>query len=150
MDKPFNPRRYNEVIQACQLVTDFNVLTHGDQTMIGERGVNLSGGQKARISLARACYADADLYLLDDPLSAVDANVRHELFNNCIRGLLGSKTVLLVTHQLHVLDQVDFIYCIEKGMIVGEGDYNTIINLPAYEALSHQLSEKFGEPLDKS
>jgi ABC-type transport system involved in cytochrome bd biosynthesis fused ATPase/permease subunit len=118
-----------------------NILTHGEETMIGERGVNLSGGQKARISLARACYADTDLYLLDDPLSAVDANVRSQLFHDCISGLLKHKTVLLVTHQLHVLSHVDYVYCVEKGMIVGEGRYEDIIHHTAFEALSQTIAE---------
>ena len=69
-------------------MSDFNTLTHGDETIVGDRGINLSGGQKARIALARSAYSDSDLYLLDDPLSAVDANVRLQLFNNCIKGLL--------------------------------------------------------------
>ena len=113
-----------EVIEACSLVSDFNTLTHGDQTLIGDRGVNLSGGQKARVSLARAAYSQADIYLFDDPLSAVDANVRLHLFNNCINGLLKDKSRVLVTHQLHIIDSADYVMCIDKGLVVCEGTFD--------------------------
>ena len=75
-------------------------MANGQDTIIGERGVNVSGGQKARISLARAVYSDADIYLLDDPLSAVDTHVANGIFNECILGALKNKCVILVTHQL--------------------------------------------------
>ena len=82
------------------------ILTNGDETILSEGGGNLSGGQKARISLARACYADADIYLLDDPLSAVDAKIRAELYNRCICSYLNKKTRILVTHQGSILQNV--------------------------------------------
>ena len=82
----------------CQLEADLSQLVNGLETEIGERGVNISGGQKARISLARACYSNADIYLLDDPLSAVDPPVAKKIFSQCIRGYLKEKAVLLVTH----------------------------------------------------
>ena len=82
----------------CQLGPDLKQLVNGLDTEIGERGVNISGGQKARLSLARACYSDADTYLLDDPLSAVDPHVAKKLFNVCLRGYLREKAVVLVTH----------------------------------------------------
>lgn len=96
--------------------------------MIGDRGVNLSGGQKARISLARAVYSDADVYLLDDPLSAVDAQVRVDLFNRCICEYLKTKTRVLVTHQLHVLEHVENIICLDKGILVVSGSYSELQN----------------------
>ena len=77
------------------------------ETEIGERGVNISGGQRARISLARACYSNADLYLLDDPLSAVDPQVAKKLFHFCIRGFLKEKAIVLVTHQISFLNRAD-------------------------------------------
>ena len=86
------------MIRVCQLEPDLKQLVNGVETQIGERGVNISGGQRARISLARACYSDADIYLLDDPLSAVDPPVARKLFSECIRGYLKDKAVLLVTH----------------------------------------------------
>lgn len=86
------------MIRVCQLEEDIKQLVNGLDTEIGERGVNISGGQRARISLARACYSEADIYLLDDPLSAVDAKVANKLFSLCILGFLRNKAVLLVTH----------------------------------------------------
>ncbi len=77
--------RYKEVLKSCCLVPDLNMMEYGDQTLVGERGTALSGGQKARVSLARAVYREADVYLLDDPLSAVDAYVGRSIFKNCIR-----------------------------------------------------------------
>ena len=91
---------------AC-LVPDFKQLVKGEETLIGERGSNLSGGQKARVSLARAIYADGDVFLLDDPLSAVDPRVSGILMDECICGALANKTRLLVTHRLQFLSRVD-------------------------------------------
>lgn len=84
----FHEIRYNEVIQVCALERDLEILPHGDYTLVGERGVSLSGGQRARISLARAIYREADIYLLDDPLSAVDTHVGKHIFENCIKDFL--------------------------------------------------------------
>ncbi|KAG5533852.1 hypothetical protein RHGRI_027896 [Rhododendron griersonianum] len=95
--------RYQETLEKCSLVKDLELLPHGDLTEIGERGVNLSGGQKQRIQLARALYQDADIYLLDDPFSAVDAHTATSLFNEYVMGALSMKTVLLVTHQVDFL-----------------------------------------------
>jgi ATP-binding cassette subfamily C (CFTR/MRP) protein 4 len=95
--------RYKEVVKVCALEKDLEQLPYGDSTIVGERGVSLSGGQRARVNLARAVYKDADIYLLDDPLSAVDAHVGRHLFDDCIKGFLRHKAVLLVTHQLQYL-----------------------------------------------
>lgn len=92
-----------QVIEACALVRDIEALPNGDETEIGERGVNLSGGQKARVGLARVAYSEADLVLLDDPLSAVDPAVGRHIFQKCIRGILVGRSILLVTHQLQYL-----------------------------------------------
>lgn len=86
------------VIEASCLVSDMLQFTNGKDTIIGERGINVSGGQKARISLARAIYQDADIYLLDDPLSAVDPEVANKIFEDAIQGALRHKCVILVTH----------------------------------------------------
>ncbi|XP_075259847.1 ATP-binding cassette sub-family C member 4-like [Convolutriloba macropyga] len=102
---PLKPYLYNSVVLACSLTRDFEIMPDGDQTVVGERGVMLSGGQKARISLARAAYRDADIVLLDDPLSAVDTHVSKQLFEKCISGLLKDKIVILATHQLQYLHQ---------------------------------------------
>ena len=95
---PLDEERLREVVRVCQLEEDLTQLANGLDTKIGERGVNISGGQKARISLARACYSEADIYLLDDPLSALDPHVAKRIFSECIRGYLREKAVLLVTH----------------------------------------------------
>lgn len=105
----YNKRRYNEVVHACALEKDFKQFPDGDLTIVGDRGASLSGGQKARINLARAVYRDADIYLLDDPLSAVDIHVSKHLYDECINGYLANKTRILVTHQVHHLKNADEI-----------------------------------------
>ena len=102
--KQEDPSRLAEVVCVCELQPDLAQLSHGLDTQVGEGGLNISGGQRARIALARACYADSDIYLLDDPLSAVDPNVRRRLYLNCLRGFLKSKAVVLVTHQLSAIE----------------------------------------------
>uniref|UniRef100_A0A674DT05 ATP binding cassette subfamily C member 12 n=1 Tax=Salmo trutta TaxID=8032 RepID=A0A674DT05_SALTR len=102
MGEPFNQTRYDKVISACSLIPDLAILPYGDQTEIGERGLNLSGGQKQRVSLARAVYSNKDIILLDDPLSAVDAHVGKHIFEECIKKTLKGKSIILVTHQLQV------------------------------------------------
>ena len=104
------------------------MLPNGDRTEIGERGVTLSGGQKARVNLARAAYNDADIYLLDDPLSAVDAQVGRHLLEKCICGLMAGKTRILVTHQLHVLPHAHRIFCMSEGVIVEQGTYEELLS----------------------
>jgi ATP-binding cassette subfamily C (CFTR/MRP) protein 1 len=101
LDKPFDKEKFDSVVNACGLVDEIeHQFPDHAETILGERGVNVSGGQKARIALARACYADCDIYLLDDPLSAVDTKLSRHLFHSCILGLLKHKTRLLVTHQV--------------------------------------------------
>ncbi|CAF2965348.1 unnamed protein product [Rotaria sp. Silwood2] len=120
LGKPMDEERYKSVIKACCLDIDLqNFGEIGDLMMIGDKGVNLSGGQKARISLARALYADADLYLLDDPLAAVDPKVAKKIFDQCIgpRSLLRQKTRILVTHQVHFLDEADQTIRLANGHI---------------------------------
>ncbi|CAF3691574.1 unnamed protein product [Rotaria sp. Silwood1] len=120
LGKPMDEERYKNVIKACCLDIDLqNFGDVGDLLMIGDKGVNLSGGQRARISLARALYADADLYLLDDPLAAVDPKVAKNIFDQCIgpRSLLRGKTRILVTHQTHFLVESDQIIVIRNGRI---------------------------------
>ncbi|KAF9344624.1 hypothetical protein BGX26_004099, partial [Mortierella sp. AD094] len=127
--KPFDQTKYDQIIHAAGLRPDLEMLAAGDQTEIGERGINLSGGQKQRVSLARAAYQDADIYLLDDPLSAVDAHVDQHLWHNLIGpdGLLKDKTRLLVTHGIHHLDNVDQIVVLKDRAISEEGDYQRLM-----------------------
>ena len=110
---PFDAKRYKKVIKVCALERDFTLFNNEDNTLVGERGISLSGGQKARINLARALYIDADIYLLDDPLSAVDAHVGRHLFDLAINSFLHDKLRILVTHQLQYLKDVDQILIIE-------------------------------------
>eukprot|EP00057_Strongylocentrotus_purpuratus_P027802 XP_011682276.1 PREDICTED: multidrug resistance-associated protein 5 [Strongylocentrotus purpuratus] len=118
--------RYRMVISACSLGPDRDVLRDGDETEIGERGVNLSGGQKQRISLARAVYADRDVYLLDDPLSAVDTHVGRHIFTDCIMGTLRDKTRL--PHQLQYLQACDTILVMSNGRIAEQGPHDDLIS----------------------
>ncbi|CAL6005654.1 Xenobiotic-transporting_ATPase / Multidrug resistance-associated protein [Hexamita inflata] len=117
--KPYEEERYNRIVDICCLHPDFEIFNAGDQTEVGGRGVTLSGGQRARISLARAIYNDADIYLLDDPLSAVDAHVGKRIWNEVILGFLGSqgKTVLIASHQTQYFDDCHKIITIENGQI---------------------------------
>ncbi|CAH2068598.1 unnamed protein product, partial [Iphiclides podalirius] len=124
---PYNPKKYKEVVKVCALQKDFQQFPHGDQTLVGERGASLSGGQRARINLARAVYRQADIYLLDDPLSAVDAHVGKQLFNECISGYLRHTTRILVTHQLHYLKAADYIAIMSNGSIEAKGTYDELI-----------------------
>uniref|UniRef100_A0A8C6JAL6 Canalicular multispecific organic anion transporter 1 n=1 Tax=Melopsittacus undulatus TaxID=13146 RepID=A0A8C6JAL6_MELUD len=121
--------RYQQVIKACALLPDLELLPAGDQTEIGEKGINLSGGQKQRVSLARAVYSNADIYVLDDPLSAVDAHVGKYLFKHVLgpKGLLKNKTRILVTHSISFLPQVDNIVVMVAGAVTEQGSYGTLL-----------------------
>ncbi|XP_017108735.1 multidrug resistance-associated protein 1 isoform X10 [Drosophila bipectinata] len=125
----YDRKRYNKVIDACALRADIDILSAGDLTEIGEKGINLSGGQKQRISLARAVYSDADLYLLDDPLSAVDAHVGKHIFEEVIgpKGMLARKSRVLVTHGVTFLPQVDSIYVMKSGEISESGTFDQLV-----------------------
>ncbi|XP_020292124.1 probable multidrug resistance-associated protein lethal(2)03659 isoform X2 [Pseudomyrmex gracilis] len=125
-DLPFNKTKYQTVIEVCALKKDFETLPQQDQTLVGDRGTALSGGQRARVNLARAVYRNADIYLLDDPLSAVDTHVAKHIFDNCISGYLKNKTRILVTHQLQYLKQCDYIILLNKGQIENHGTFKTL------------------------
>ncbi|KAI8357575.1 hypothetical protein B0O80DRAFT_291714 [Mortierella sp. GBAus27b] len=129
----FDQARYNQVLMACGLLPDIAMLPAGDQTEIGERGINLSGGQKQRVALARAAYENADVYLLDDPLSAVDAHVDQHLWQHLIgpTGLLKDKTRILVTHAIHHLEHTDQIVVLKDGKIAESGQYATLMEAKA-------------------
>lgn len=126
---PYNEQKYNSVLEACALTPDLQVLPGGDMTEIGEKGINLSGGQRQRVSLARALYSDADVYLLDDPLSAVDAHVSKHIFDNLIgpEGALKGKTRILVTHGISFLPQVDNIMVMVDGRVSEMGSYQDLL-----------------------
>jgi len=120
---PMDEARYKEVIRVCALQRDLTLLVAGDQTEIAERGANLSGGQKQRASLARAVYHNGDIILLDDPLSAVDQAVGRHIFEQCIKGHLKGKTIVMVTHQLQYLEQCDKVLAIKDGKISKYGSH---------------------------
>ncbi|KAJ4955109.1 hypothetical protein NE237_011892 [Protea cynaroides] len=145
---PMNEERYSETIRVCCLEKDLEMMEFGDQTEIGERGINLSGGQKQRIQLARAVYQDCDIYLLDDVFSAVDAQTGSEIFKECVRGILKDKTILLVTHQVDFLHNADLILVMRGGRIVQSGRYNEILESGTdFEALviAHETSMELVE-----
>lgn len=119
----YDEKRFSEVVSVCGLTKDFEIFEHGDQTLVGERGISLSGGQKARVNLARAVYKKADIYLLDDPLSAVDSHVGKNIFKECILKFLKDKTVLLVTHQIQHLSKMQNILVMSNGQIKAQGSH---------------------------
>nr|QWN59139.1 ATP-binding cassette C transporter [Rehmannia glutinosa] len=122
----FEPERYWKAVDVTALHRDLELLPGRDLTEIGERGVNISGGQKQRVSMARAVYSNSDVYIFDDPLSALDAHVARQVFNNCIKEALGGKTRVLVTNQLHFLPQVDRIILVSEGMVKEEGTFEEL------------------------
>eukprot|EP01116_Phalansterium_solitarium_P010898 TRINITY_DN263_c0_g2_i2.p1 TRINITY_DN263_c0_g2~~TRINITY_DN263_c0_g2_i2.p1 ORF type:complete len:1470 (+),score=645.31 TRINITY_DN263_c0_g2_i2:96-4505(+) len=123
----FDADKYEAVIAACELSQDLAMLPDGDHTEIGEKGINLSGGQKQRVAMARAVYQDYDVYLLDDPLSAVDAHVGKSIFDNCCCGVLKNKTRVLVTHQLQYINRADQVVLMKDGKIDEVGTYDELM-----------------------
>lgn len=124
--KAYEPERYNKVIEACQLEPDLKILPAYDMTEIGEQGINLSGGQKARVSLARAVYADADLICMDDPVSALDAHVRKNIFKQVFKGVCKDKTRILCTHAIDFLHLADKVVIMDNGKITACGAYKDL------------------------
>ncbi|KAJ3163249.1 Canalicular multispecific organic anion transporter 2 [Geranomyces michiganensis] len=150
----YNERKYKKIIDACALTRDLELFEAGDATEIGEKGINLSGGQKQRVALARAVYADADIYLLDDPLSALDQTVARHVWTRVLgpRGVLATKTRVLVTHHLGPLAQTDRIVVLEQGHTVEAGAFEDLIAQSGsfarmYQTLqvSNQTEEKADE-----
>ncbi|XP_057971356.1 ABC transporter C family member 2 [Malania oleifera] len=124
----FEAARYEKAIDVTALQHDLDLLPGGDLTEIGERGVNISGGQKQRVSMARAVYSNSDVFIFDDPLSALDAHVARQVFDKCIKDELRGKTRVLVTNQLHFLSQVDKIILVHEGMVKEEGTFEDLSN----------------------
>ncbi|XP_021375923.1 multidrug resistance-associated protein 9-like [Mizuhopecten yessoensis] len=142
---PYKQDWYIKVLDACNLEPDLRQLPNGDATEIGDKGINLSGGQKQRVSLARAVYSQSDIYLLDDPLSAVDVHVGQHLFHKCIDKVLKDKTVVLVTHQLQYLKQCDDIYVMDDGKIAQHGTHESLL---ADNGHYTKLMEQFNSKMD--
>ncbi|KAI4894928.1 hypothetical protein NFI96_014952, partial [Prochilodus magdalenae] len=138
--KDYEEERYQAVLSACCLRPDLAILPNADLTEIGERGANLSGGQRQRISLARALYSNRDIYILDDPLSALDAHVGNHIFNNAIRKQLRGKTIIFVTHQLQYLVDCDDVIFMREGSITEQGSHEDLMNLNGdYAAMFNNL-----------
>ena len=128
IDTEFNERSYNDVIKNCELMPDIEILPAGDLTEIGERGINLSGGQKQRVTIARAVYTKADLYIIDDSLSALDAHVGQKIFNNVFKGMIANKTKVMVTHALQYLKDVDRVVYMDRGRIIAQGTFTDLLD----------------------
>jgi len=122
----FDQKKYEDAVVSCRLVDDLETFTGGDLTEIGERGINLSGGQKQRVSLARAVYSDADIYLIDDALSALDAEVGRQIFDGVLKRKFAAKTIIMVTHAHYILDQVDEVLVMRDGEIKASGHFSGI------------------------
>ncbi|CAK60656.1 unnamed protein product (macronuclear) [Paramecium tetraurelia] len=134
----FDSLRYKEVIKCCGLERDIASFKNGDETVLGEKGDNLSGGQQKRINLARAVYNDADIYLLDDPMSALDIKVKYQINQQCIQGYLKNKTRVLFTNSLSNLQECDMIYIVEGGKIIKQGKFAQIIGVENNKILSQK------------
>ncbi|CAG7725355.1 unnamed protein product [Allacma fusca] len=126
---PMTEKKYDNVLEVCCLKEDLALLPDGDKTVIGNRGVTLSGGQKQRLNLARAVYSDRSIYLLDDPLSAVDSVVGKSLFQKCIKEYLRDKTILLVTHNVELLEQCDEVLFMKDGIVTEKGTHGELIKM---------------------
>nr|CAH7718236.1 unnamed protein product [Callosobruchus chinensis] len=156
--KPYAQDRYDAVVRVCALEADLDQLPYGDRTLVGERGAILSGGQRARVNLARTVYSESDIYLLDDPLSAVDTHVGKHLFQECIKKFLKEKTRILVTHQLQFLKEADQIVLMKEGKIMEVGKFDTIENLLCFaennqcdtESNISQNKEKADQDMERS
>lgn len=139
--KPYNEDRYQQVLRVCSLDKDIELFPYGDETVVGERGVSLSGGQRARINLARAIYYDADIYLLDDPLSAVDTVVARHIFNECICGFLKDKAVLLATHQTQFVRKDSKVLFLQDGRQISCKNYADNKDLQLFIGSSWEKSD---------
>ena len=139
---PFDQDKYTEVLKISELLPDLEILKGGDMTEIGEKGINLSGGQKARVSIARALYSDSDIYLLDDPISALDAHVGRNIINNCICDYLKDKTRILVTHAIQYCNRADRIIYMKDGRIHWEGDFKELEKQDFYKKMMVKKEKK--------
>ncbi|XP_074310112.1 putative ABC transporter C family member 15 [Silene latifolia] len=140
--KDMNRAFYAEVLEACALKKDLEIWQDADLCLVGERGVNLSGGQKQRVQLARAIYSRADVYLLDDPFSAVDAHTCRHLFQKCLMGMLSQKTVVYITHQLEFLSVSDLTLVMKDGSIVQSGKYDKLMENPDGEMVKQMAAHR--------
>ena len=143
--QPYDEQKYTRVIEACALTEDIQRFPDSDQTVVGERGEVLSGGQKARVSLACAVYADAELYLLDDPLSAVDFKVGQHIFKTCINDLLGGKMRVLTSHQEQHMKEADQVIVLYKGRVLEKGTFPELQEKGILSTTVDPLYQTFGK-----
>lgn len=150
--KEFNRKWYDQVVDACALRADLDMLPHGDATEIGERGITVSGGQKQRMNIARAIYFNADIIIMDDPLSAVDAHVGRHIMDNAICGLLKNKCRILATHQLHVLSRCDRIIWVDQGQVKAVDTFDNLMaqNADFVQVMSTTAKEEEKEEEDEA
>ena len=118
-DLPMDVDKYVDTVQYCELETDIHMQNEGDLTLVGEKGVTLSGGQQARLGIARALYQDKEVYLMDDPISALDAHTRSQIIKNVYLGQLKDRTRILVTNSVDFIDLADHIVLMDEGQIIG-------------------------------
>ncbi|XP_070761382.1 ATP-binding cassette sub-family C member 12-like [Enoplosus armatus] len=151
MGEPLNRSRYTRVLSSCSLEADLDILPHGDQTVLGEQGVNLSGGQKQRISLARAVYSNKDLYLLDDPLSAANAHVGKHIFEECVKKDLQGKSIILVSHQLQYMEFCDEVLVLKDGMVLEAGSHLDLMRAEGHyaELVTKHLTKQTTPPKEE-
>ncbi|KAH0363074.1 P-loop containing nucleoside triphosphate hydrolase protein, partial [Aureobasidium melanogenum] len=144
-DSTANDDWYARILDACALLPDLEMFPHGDSTELGERGINLSGGQRQRLNIARAIYSGAELILMDDPLSAVDAQVGQHIMNNAICGLLKDRCRILATHQLHLLHRCDRIVYLDEGQIIADGTFSELMaNSIPFQRIMTDVSREDG------
>ena len=129
MGSEFDEKLYNSVTFVSSLLPDFEILPNGDQTVIGEKGVTLSGGQRARVGLARGLYVKADLYLLDDPLAAVDPEVAMVIYERAVQTFLKDKARILITHQHQFLSDADQVLYLDDGKQIAHGTYQQVMSV---------------------
>ena len=142
--KEFDEDKYNNVLNLCELNEDLKTLIAGDLTEIGEKGVNLSGGQKARVAIARAIYNDNEIYIMDDPISALDAHVANNIMKNLLVNHLRTKTRVLITHAIQYLHYCDRIILMKNGNITWEGNYDDLLQQGFYkEFMLNKLKNQY-------
>ena len=143
--QPYDKVKFERVLYYAGLEDDLKILGKGVETEIGEKGVNLSGGQKARVSLARALYSDRDIYLLDDVLSAVDVHVGKFLMEETIMGYLRHKTVIMPSHAIHFADRADYLLVMHKGEVVRSGSFAEVSQTAAFQEVCSLEQKKAKE-----
>ena len=144
---PFEEKKYKECVEFSGLEDDLKILKDGDETVIGDKGINLSGGQKVRVGLARALYNATDLYLLDDPLSALDVNVGNHVFMKALKGYLRDRTRIVITHSLGYLKHFDRVIFMDEGRIIYDGSFEGLQDKPFYIGRRREANERpAGDP----